>query len=178
MGVDEADLIRESVNGDESAYELLLEQHLPSLTNYVMRMMANTAEADDIIQETFIRLWTHGQTFNPRYAKLTTWLHNIAHNLCIDHFRKHNRMIGEPTEQPDVEARGPEQGYIQQRQVRSIQEAMMALPEKQRSAIIMCHYQGLSNKDAAAVIEISIEALESLMARGRKKLKDILENEY
>ena len=87
-------------------------------------------------------------------------------------------MIGEPTEQPDVGARGPEQGYIQQRQVRSIQEAMMALPEKQRSAIIMCHYQGLSNKDAAAVFEISVEALESLMARGRKKLKDILENEY
>ena len=56
MGVDEADLIRKSVSGDESAYELLLEQHLPSLTNYVMRMMANTAEADDIIQETFIRL--------------------------------------------------------------------------------------------------------------------------
>lgn len=178
MGVDEADLIRRSVNGDESAFELLLEQYLPSLTNYVMRMMANTAEADDIIQETFIRLWTHGQKFNPGTAKLTTWLHNIAHNLCIDHFRKHSRLVGESAEQYDAGATGPEQDYIRQRQVSSIHEAMITLPERQRSAIIMCHYQGLSNKDAAAVLDVSVDALESLMARGRRKLKDILENEY
>ncbi len=178
MGVDEANLIRKSVNGDESAFELLLEQHLPSLSNYVMRMMANTAQADDLIQETFIRLWTHGRKFNPKYAKLTTWLHNIAHNLCIDYFRKHNRLVGESTELHDVQASGPEQDFIQQSQARKIQESMMALPERQRSAIIMCHYQGMSNKDAAAVLDVSVDALESLMARGRKKLKDMVENEH
>ncbi len=54
----------------------------------------------------------------------------------------------------------------------------MALTERQRSAIIMCHYQGMSNKDAAAVLDVSVDALESLMARGRKKLKDMVENEH
>ena len=174
MGVDEADLIGRSVGGDESAYELLVEQHLPSLSSYVMRMMANAAEADDIIQETFIRLWTDGYKYKPRSAKLTTWLHNIAHNLCIDYFRKHNRLIAEEGEQPDAAVIGPEENYIRHSLGRHIQGAMMAIPERQRSAIIMCHYQGLSNRDAASVIGVSVEALESLMARGRKKLRNIL----
>jgi RNA polymerase sigma-70 factor (ECF subfamily) len=176
MGVDESDLIKQSVAGDESAYQLLLEKHLPSLSNYVMRMMANTAEADDIIQETFIRLWTRGNKFNPETARLTTWLHNIAHNLCIDYFRKSNRLVDDSVEQPNAEVSGPEEALTRQGLVKSIQQAMMSLPERQRSAIIMCHYQGLSNKDAAVVLDMSVDALESLMARGRKKLRKLLES--
>lgn len=180
MEVDEADLIKRSVAGDESAYRRLLEKHLPSLSNYVMRMMANTADADDIIQETFIRLWTRGNKFNPETARLTTWLHNIAHNLCIDYFRKYNRLVGDSVKQPIAEASGPEEDLIQHGLVESIAHAMMSLPERQRSAIIMCHYQGLSNKDAALILDVSVDALESLMARGRKKLRKLLEsdNEY
>lgn len=180
MGVDETDLIKQSVSGDESAYQLLLEKHLPSLSNYVMRMTANSAEADDIIQETFIRLWSLGSRFNPEKARLTTWLHNIAHNLCIDHFRKHKRMAGDLVERNDPEVAGPEETLHQQGLIKNVQEAMMSIPERQRSAIIMCHYQGLSNKDAALILDVSVDALESLMARGRKKLRKLLEsdNEY
>jgi RNA polymerase sigma-70 factor (ECF subfamily) len=178
MGVDESELIKQSVAGDESAYRLLLEKHLPSLSNYVMRMMANTAEADDIIQETFIRLWTRGNKFNPETAKLTTWLHNIAHNLCIDHFRKSSRLVNNSIEQPIAVAPGPEEDLAQQGLAKNIQQAMMSLPERQRSAIIMCHYQGLSNKDAAVVLNVSVDALESLMARGRKKLRTLLESDH
>jgi RNA polymerase sigma-70 factor (ECF subfamily) len=177
MEVDESDLIKQSVAGDESAYQLLLEKHLPSLSNYVMRMMANTAEADDIIQETFIRLWTRGSKFNPETARLTTWLHNIAHNLCIDHFRKYNRLVGDSFDEPIAEAPGPEEDLTRQGLAKNIQQAMMSLPERQRSAIIMCHYQGLSNKDAAVILNISVDALESLMARGRKKLRKLLESD-
>lgn len=178
--MDEADLIKQSVAGDESAYQLLIEKHLPSLSNYVMRMMANTAEAEDIIQETFIRLWSRGNKFNPEVARLTTWLHNIAHNLCIDHFRKVNRIVDDPALQTVTETSGPEEKLSQQGLVKSVQEAMMSLPERQRSAIIMCHYQGLSNKDAAVVLDVSVDALESLMARGRHKLRKLLasDNEY
>jgi RNA polymerase sigma-70 factor, ECF subfamily len=181
-GVDESELISRSVGGDESAYQLLVEQHLPSLSGYVMRMMANAAEAEDIIQETFIRLWTHGYRYRPGSAKLTTWLHNIAHNLCIDYFRKHNRLV-DISDEPDEEIPGPENNYAQHGLKKDIQDAMMAIPERQRSAIIMCHYQGLSNKDAAIVLGITVDALESLMVRGRKKLRSMLtlnwqNNEY
>ena len=172
--MDEYDLVKKSVGGDQNAYQLLLDEHLPPLSNFVMRMMANSAEAEDIIQETFLRLWTHGSKYDPGKAKLTTWLHNIAHNLCIDHFRKFNRLVDESsTEEVPVES-GPEENYIQQTISKTVQEAMMDLPERQRSAIIMCHYQGLSNKDAAMILNVKVEALESLMARGRRKLRKIL----
>ena len=174
MGLDEPDLVRKSINGDQSAYQLLLDQHLSSVSNFVMRMMANTAEADDIIQETFIRLWTHGDKFNPEKAQLTTWLHNIAHNLCIDHFRKFKRLVEEPSTEKASTLAGPEDKAIQADMTATVQEAMMKLPERQRSAIIMCHYQGLSNKDAAMILDVSVDALESLMARGRRKLKQML----
>jgi RNA polymerase sigma-70 factor, ECF subfamily len=174
MRVDEADLVGKSVAGDQSAYQLLLDQHLPSVSNYVMRMMANRAEADDIIQETFIRLWTHGHKFDPEKARLTTWLHNIAHNLCIDHIRKFKRMADEPPTDEMLDYGGPEEEMIDQKLSSSVQEAMMSLPERQRSAIIMCHYQGLSNKDAAIILDTTVDALESLMARGRRKLKQLL----
>ncbi len=178
IGVDEANLIRRSVGGDKSAYQLLVEHHLPPLSNYVMRMMANAAEADDIIQETFIRLWTHGHKYNHGSAKLTTWLHNIAHNLCIDYFRKNDRLVPESADQPDQETSGPEEDYIQQGMAMDIQTAMMTIPERQRSAIIMCHYQGLSNKDTATVLGVSVDALESLMARGRRKLRHNLSTNW
>jgi len=172
--VDESDLVKKSVEGDQLAYQQLLDQHLPPVSSFVMRMMANSAEADDIIQETFIRLWTHGGKFDPGKAKLTTWLHNIAHNLCIDHFRKFNRLVDGFTTEEASNQPGPEEKYIQQDLNTSVQEAMMSLPERQRSAIIMCHYQGLSNKDAATILDVSVDALESLMARGRRKLKQLL----
>ena len=174
MRVDEYDLVKKSVDGDQSAYQHLLDQHLSSVSNFVMRMMANAAEADDIIQETFIRLWTHGHKFDPRKAKLTTWLHNIAHNLCIDHFRKFNRMVNESPDDEVSDQAGPEEKFMQQDMAATIQDAMMRLPEKQRSAIIMCHYQGFSNRDAAKMLDVSVDALESLMARGRRKLRQIL----
>jgi RNA polymerase sigma-70 factor (ECF subfamily) len=73
---------------------------------------------------------------------------------------------------------GPEEDLAQQGLAKNIQQAMMSLPERQRSAIIMCHYQGLSNKDAAVVLNVSVDALESLMARGRKKLRTLLESDH
>ena len=178
MEADELDLIRRMVAGEESAYRKLLEKHLPPLSNYVIRMMVNTADADDIVQETLIRLWTRGDQFSPEKTKLTTWLHKIAHNLCIDHFRKYRRSIDEHPVQEVALTSGPETSRVQQGLSRDITQAMMALPERQRSAIIMCHYQGLSNKEAAIVLDISVDALESLMARGRGKLRQILAADY
>tara|TARA_B100001964_G_scaffold43030_1_gene47813 strand:+ start:2397 stop:2951 length:555 start_codon:yes stop_codon:yes gene_type:complete len=178
IGVDEANLISRSVGGDKSAYQLLVEHHLPPLSNYVMRMMANATEADDIIQETFVRLWTHGHKYNPKLAKLTTWLHNIAHNLCIDYFRMTDRLVPESADHPEQESSSPEENYIRQDLAMDIQAAMMTIPERQRSAIIMCHYQGLSNRDAAGVLGVSVDALESLMARGRRKLRQNLSTNW
>ena len=175
MDISEEDLVEQLVSGNEDAYRKLLDRHLPSLTGYVMRMMSsNSADAEDILQETFLRLWTHGRRYDPKVSKLSTWLHNIAHNLCIDYFRKNNRIVLEeqPEELTDQDAHLENLANLEN--AAQIERCMMQLPERQRSAIIMCHYQGMSNKDAAVILGTSVEALESLMARGRRKMRQLL----
>ena len=163
--------------GSTQAYQQLLDKHLPLINRYIIRMLDNANEADDITQEVFIRLWQKAHSFNPRVARLSTWLHKIAHNLCIDHFRKNKIDPGNEASNLLEDMPGgsePQTALLQQRQHFNIKQAMNYLSERQRSAIIMCHYQGLSNKFAAEVLEISVVALESLLSRARKKLRENL----
>ncbi len=87
--VDESALIARTKDGDNTAFQILLHRYLPMINNYAVRMLGNQADAADICQEVFIRFWQKSDSFDPGRAKLSTWLHQIAHNLCIDHFRKH-----------------------------------------------------------------------------------------
>jgi len=175
-GTSEEELILQLQGGSAMAYRQLLDNHLPSVNRYVVRMMGNSADTEDITQEVFLRLWLKSGDFNPSLAKLSTWLHKIAHNLCIDHFRKHTNEKTESN--PDELAGGiePIGVLVRAREHSNIQMAMQCLPERQRSAIVMCHYQGLSNKEAAIILEISVDALESLLSRGRQKLRNLLQD--
>jgi RNA polymerase sigma-70 factor (ECF subfamily) len=112
-------------------------------------------------------------------AKLSTWLHNIAHNLCIDYFRKHKRLVPwtEDSDKSEDNQPGgiePDMAFLSRIDADNVKRSITALPERQRSAILLCHYQGLSNKDAALILDVSVDALESLLARGRKKLRALL----
>ena len=169
----EAALVTLVQQGDEDAFQQLLRTYLPRIHGYAVRMLDNPTEANDIAQEVFIRFWQKSKTFNPNKAKLSTWLHQIAHNLCIDHFRKHGKLVGmEDQQEPASETLE----MIMQSAERQdqIKQLIQLLPERQRSALLLCHYQGLSNKQAAATIEVSIDALESLLSRARKTLKQYL----
>lgn len=170
----EAELVRRVVEGDQMAYQAILNDQLPSVSRFVARMLGNAGEAEDITQEVFIRLWTHADRYDPSVSKLTTWLHNIAHNLCIDYFRKRKRLVNQDLDENIEGGDEPDAHLLEERDADMIREAMMKLPERQRSAIIMCHYQGLSNKQTAEILAVSIDALESLLARGRKSLRGIL----
>lgn len=161
--------------GDKSAYGRILDLHLPSVSRYVVRMTGTSNEAEDITQDVFLRLWTHAARYDPRKARLTTWLHNIAHNLCIDHFRRQGRITYEGNEDETPGGSEPDTVFYEENRGQMIKQALMAIPERQRSAIVMCHYQGLTNKEAASTMNISVEALESLLARGRRSLKKLLE---
>lgn len=170
----EAELVRRVSKGDQMAYQAILDDQLSSISRFVARMLGDTSEAEDITQEVFLRLWTHAGKFDPSASKLSTWLHNIAHNLCIDHFRKHKRLVDK---EPDPNIEGgdePHAALLARLDADNIREGMMKLPERQRSAIIMCHYQGLANKEAAEILDVSVDALESLLARGRRTLRNLL----
>lgn len=160
--------------GDHQAFTILVDRHVDALHGFVQRMLGNQDDAEDIVQDTFVRVWQKASQWHPK-AKVSTWLHSIAYNLCMDFYR---RIKGETVDITEVELIDPHQPATsrqQQEVALQVQLALQQLPESQRSAIILCHYQDMSNREASEVLGISISALESLMARGRRKLKKILQ---
>lgn len=157
--------------GDVRAYEAAVKKHLKSISHYSFRMLGNSKDTEDITQETFLRLWTHAASWRAEKASLSTWLHRIAHNLCIDYLRKDKSGItGEYVdehESPDKPAAVPES----EERLAALKDALGQLPERQRSAIVLNHYHGFSNREIAQIMDISVDALESILARARRGLK-------
>lgn len=174
---DELSLVERAQQGDSDAFQILLHRYLPIIHRYAMRMLGNQTDASDIAQEVFIRFWQKSHNFDPARAKLSTWLHQIAHNLCIDHFRKHSKMTSIDGSADQIlydqnqEWEDSEADLATELQTQ-LKRAIESLPERQRSALIFCHYQGLSNKQAAEILNVSVDALESLLSRARRSLKN------
>lgn len=173
---DDRRIIELVLAGSESAFRQILDQHTQRIFNYARRMTRNSIEAEDIAQETFIRFWVSRDRFDPGRVKLTTWLHRIAHNLCIDYFRRRQQEENQAAAQSDNQD-GPDTDYELSIRAAVVHKALMSLPERQRSAIVLCHYQNFSQQDAAHILDLSVDALESLLRRGRSKLKQILAEE-
>ncbi|OYW29582.1 MAG: RNA polymerase sigma-70 factor [Caulobacter sp. 12-67-6] len=134
-------------------------------------MLNDAGEAEDVAQETFLRAWKQARSWRPGGAKFDTWLHRVALNLCYDRLRKRRDVaMAEPPEQVDT-GPAPDAGLLGADLSRRVEAALAALPARQREAIVLCHHQGLGNIEAAALMSVSVEALESLLGRGRRALK-------
>ena len=173
---DDRRVIEQVLAGSESAFRQIVDQHSRRIFNYVRRMTRNSTEAEDIAQETFIRFWVSRDRFDPDRVKLTTWLHRIAHNLCVDYFRQRQLQERQVPVQSDNQD-SPDTNYELSIRAAVVHKALMTLSERQRSAIVLCHYQNFSQHDAAHILDLSVDALESLLRRGRSKLKQILAKE-
>ena len=173
---DDRRVIEQVLAGSESAFRQIVDQHSRRIFNYVRRMTRNSTEAEDIAQETFIRFWVSRDRFDPHRVKLTTWLHRIAHNLCVDYFRQRQLQERQVPVQSDSQD-SPDTDYELSIRAAVVHKALMTLSERQRSAIVLCHYQNFSQHDAAHILGLSVDALESLLRRGRSKLKQILAKE-
>ena len=167
-------------NGDQSAYQTLVRQHLNAISRYAYRILGNRKDTEDITQETFLKLWINAAKWQPEKAKLTTWLHRITHNLCIDYLRKHGKtQTEENIEESLLNEEITDEFQEDERQhaldANLLNSAIDQLPENQRSALMLCHYAGFSNKEAAAIMDVSLKALESSIARARRSLRTTLE---
>ena len=173
MSVDDPDtgLVARIGQGDEAATRLLVGAKLPRILALAGRMLGDTAEAEDIAQETFVRAWRQAPRWRPGAARFDTWLHKVTLNLCRDRLRR--RREGMLPEMPDVADPAPQADAVldDAAQGRSVQRAIAALPARQREAILLVHYQDLSNIAAADAMDVSVEALESLLSRGRRSLR-------
>jgi RNA polymerase sigma-70 factor (ECF subfamily) len=157
--------------GDPSAVRTLLDRRLPRILALARRMLNDSGEAEDVAQETFLRAWKQARAWKPGAARFDTWLHRVALNLCYDRLRRRREVVTDaPPEQMDT-GPAPDAGLLHADLSRRVEAALAALPARQREAIVLCHHQGLGNIEAARLMEISVEALESLLSRGRRALK-------
>ena len=155
---------------DRDAFAILVSRHLDTIHAFNYRMTRNAEDAAELAQETFLRVWNSAATWRPKRVKFTTWLHRIARNLCIDAHRRH-RTTQEIDDRLAAEDGAPVDAPETVRLRRALNEALTGLPERQRTALVLCHRDGMTNRDAAAVLAVSVDALESLLARARRTLR-------
>ncbi len=164
-------------NGDEAACRLLVDRHLTRMIALARRMLGNQADAEEVAQEVFLRVWTHAVRWEPGRAKFSTWLYRVATNLCLDRLRRRTTDDIDSIPEPMSDEPGPHVLLEQQQLANRVEIALQALPDRQRVAITLAHYQGLTNIEAAETLEISVEAVESLLGRARRALRVSLATE-
>ncbi len=174
---DEA-LMARIARGDEPAFRELARRHLPSALALARRITGNAADAEDVAQDALLRVWTNAPRWQP-LASFRTWLTRVVVNLCLDRKRRAPWVALEAAGDivdtaPDARAR-MEAGETDRR----IDDAIAALPARQRAAIVLTYREGLSNADTAAMLDTSVSAIETLLVRAKQNLRrslgDIIE---
>jgi len=167
-------LLERIARGDMAAVSALVSRKLPRLLSLGRRMLNDPAEAEDVAQETLVRTWKQAATWVPGKARIDTWMHRVALNLCYDRLRRRRDTVSPEEVEIVDDAAGPSARLEQAQMARALQNALAQLPERQRTAITLNYYQEMSNIEAAAVMGVSIEALESLLARARRTLRSLM----
>jgi RNA polymerase sigma factor (sigma-70 family) len=168
------ELVRRAGQGDAAAVQTLVARKLRRVLSLAERMLGDASEAEDVAQEAFFKVWRNAPRWRPGAAKFDTWLHRVTLNLCYDRLRRRReRPTADPPDTPDP-GPAPDRGLLALDVGKRVRLAMHALPARQREAIVLCHYQELGNIEAAGVMGVSVEALESLLSRGRRALKAAL----
>ena len=165
-------LVRRLAAGDERALRMLMDCRLPALHRLCFRLLGDAHEAEDVCQETFLKLWSAAADWQAGRAKVMTWLCRVASNACYDRLRKKRPDLpGEMAEFGDGRI-AADAAMIRDERWDALQTAMMAMGERDRTALSLCYDQALPQKEAAAVMDITVGAYESLLVRARKDLRE------
>jgi RNA polymerase sigma factor (sigma-70 family) len=167
----DAELVARVGTQDPVAVRTLVARKLPRLLALATRMLGDRMEAEDVAQEAFVRIWKQAPSWREGEARFDTWLHRVALNLCYDRLRgQREEPLAEMPDQADPAA-SPDVQFENRTRDERIRVALTALPARQREALVLNYYQELSNIEAAALMGITVDALESLLARARRNLR-------
>ena len=170
----DASLLALYASGSQAAARALTARHLPRVFAHACRLLQDHAEAEDVAQEAMMKLWKLAPDWREGEAKLSTWLYRITANACTDRLRKRRTVALEAAPEAADESPSAEAGLIAADRKQALHSAMSTLPERQRNALVLRHFEALSNPEIASTLETSIEAVESLLARARRALADKL----
>jgi len=175
LATDSDDVLLERIAGnDQNAFRLLVERHIDRAFGLALRILNNRADAEDIVQDTLLKIWLHRGRWESGRAKFSTWLYRVVTNRCIDYRRQpRNEDLEQVPEVADAKPLPLEE--IHKHKVTSLLDAAMErLPDQQRIALILSYHENMNNSEVAEVMQTTVMAVESLLKRGRQKLRELL----
>lgn len=186
------ELLKKIQNNDlpYDAFSQLVRNNNKRFYILAYRLLGNREDAEDIVQNCFMRIWHASDLFDEsKGAKFTTWFTRVVINECRMNFRKSARNAAKPDEFADYaeqeeilneSASAADEivdGLAEKQKADLVKDAIDQLPDRQREALVLCFYEGISNKEAADIMDINVKALESLLMRAKKQLKELFHNE-
>ncbi len=170
------ELVRRMASGDQGACAGLLERHLSRIHALAQRLLGNAADADEVSQDVFLRAWQQASKWQPGRARYSTWLYRVALNVCRDRLRAQHPQSDHDVDQLPDFAPSPERLADSRQIAVCLDSALRRLPPRQREALVLFHDHDMSQSEIAASLELSIEAVESLLARARRALRSALQD--
>jgi RNA polymerase sigma-70 factor, ECF subfamily len=173
--LDDAVLIRRVQEGSHEAFAEIVHRHSGRYYSAAYRLLFSKNEAEDIVQQAFLRLWEKRLFWDPcKGAKFTTWFYRVVVNLCLDHNRK-KKPVSLPEDLEPVDQRDGQDALFDEKEKQALLDRLLRqLPERQQLALTLCFYEGLSNQEAAEILGVKLKALQSLVMRAKATLKERL----
>lgn len=171
---EDSELLDRLAGGDAVAFRMLVARHIDRAYAIALRIVGNAADAEDVVQDTMLKVWSYRGRWQHGRAKFSTWLYRVISNRCIDLRRKPR------TENVDMvlevaDGRPDAASVIERTELTDLLElAMQRLPEQQRLAVILSYHENMSNSEIAQVMDTTVAAVESLLKRGRLQLRQLL----
>lgn len=165
-------LLKQATAGDATAAAVLARDLGGRAFAQAYRMLGNRAEAEDIAQDALLRLWRAAPSWKDDGAKPSSWLYRVVANLCIDRMRRARAISIDADEVPEPldDAPSVEASMQDRTRQQALYAALQTLPDRQRQAVVLRHIEGCTNPEIAEILEIGVEAVESLTARGKRAL--------
>lgn len=174
--IDDEELMGRLVKGDHQAFCVLVRRHTQRFYACAYRVCLNQDDAEDAVQNAFLKIWQNPSVWKiDKGAKFTTWFYRVVNNAAIDIVRKRKNNAGSDVLAYIPDAADSQEHNLQNKESRqSLENAIDALPERQKQALNLCFYDGFSNKEAAEILGVGVKALESLLMRAKAGLKQNL----